>query len=97
MGGGRNYGRVEIFYHGVWNTVCDDTWDMNDAKVACHQLGYSGATSAPKSAAYGQGSGHILRRHLDCIGSEASLLYCPFRSFDPGYCSHIEDAGVVCN
>lgn len=98
MGGGRNYGRVEIFYHGVWNTVCDDTWDMNDAKVACHQLGYSGATSAAKAAAYGQGSGHILRRqHLDCTGSEASLLYCPYSSFDIGHCSHAEDAGVVCS
>ena len=97
MGGGRNYGRVEIFYHGVWNTVCDDTWDMNDAKVACHQLGYSGATSAAKIAAYGQGSGHILRRHLDCTGSEASLLYCPYRSFNIGHCSHAEDAGVVCS
>ena len=96
MGGGRNYGRVEIYDHGVWGTVCDDSWDMTDANVACRELGYSGATSAPQSAAYGQGTGNILRDHIDCQGSETSLLNCPADKVVPGHCSHAEDSGVVC-
>lgn len=96
MGGGRNYGRVEIFQHGVWGTVCDDTWDMNDANVACRELGYSCATSALQSAAYGRGSGPILRDHIHCHGWETSLINCPHDKISLTHCNHGEDAGVVC-
>ena len=39
-GGTSNEGRLEICIYSVWGTVCHDSFDTNDAKVACRQLGY---------------------------------------------------------
>lgn len=92
--GSKNYGRVEVLIEGQWGTICDHKWDINDAAVVCHQLGFKGARNAHGGAKYGQGSGPIHRNLVRCMGDEKSLLDCPYGS--SRYCSHAEDAGVDC-
>ncbi|XP_039726822.1 deleted in malignant brain tumors 1 protein-like [Pteropus medius] len=96
-GSGRCSGRLEIFHRGVWGTVCDDLWDLNEAKVVCRQLGCGRAIAAPGNAHFGPGSGDILLDNLQCLGSENHLGQCPSSSWSDHNCGHHEDASVVCS
>lgn len=99
-GGKTNHeGRLEIFYGGQWGTVCQNNFDIKDARVACRQLGFTEAMVVRKNAHkyYGRGRGRILLDRLECKGSELSLLHCGHRGIGvTGGCSHNNDVGVVC-
>ena len=42
---GGSAGRLEVFYSGVWGTVCDTGFNKTTADIVCRQLGYDGAMS----------------------------------------------------
>ena len=91
-------GRVEIFYNNQWGTICDDSWDINDANVVCRQLGFPGlASRAFRGAHYGQGSGPIWIHQVACSGSESTLYDCSYRGWGNTGCIHSQDAGVQCS
>ena len=89
-------GRVEVFYNGTWGTICDDSWDLQDADVVCRQLGYDGALSAPRAAAFEKGTGPIWLDDVGCFGNEKSIFKCGHQGWGVENCGHSEDAGVVC-
>ncbi|XP_074918340.1 LOW QUALITY PROTEIN: antigen WC1.1-like [Chelonoidis abingdonii] len=90
-------GRVEVWYRDSWGTICDDSWDMADAKVVCKQLGCGSAVPVPGEAAFGEGTGPIWVETLNCRGTESSLWDCPAKPWDESNCDHKEDVGVNCS
>ncbi|XP_068779182.1 antigen WC1.1-like isoform X2 [Struthio camelus] len=90
-------GRVEVWHHGSWGTVCDDSWDMKDAEVACRQLGCGPAMSVVGEAVFGEGTGSIWLKQVECRGTELSLWDCWARPGDSDTCQHKEDASVNCS
>ena len=96
-GGWEGEGRVELFLNGNWGTVCDDYWDIKDARVVCRQLGFPDVVSAPHSARFGRGSGNIWLDGVACSGSESLIVNCPQKVWGMHYCSHSDDASVICS
>lgn len=82
---------------GEWGTVCDDSWDLQDANVVCRQLDFQSASEAWSSAHFGAGTGPILFDDLRCDGSENALSECLHSGFGVHNCGHGEDAGVTCS
>lgn len=73
-------GRVEVFHDGEWGTVCDDSFDLNDAHVICRQLKLGKGVEARSRAKYGQGTGKIFLDDLQCTGAERNIKDCRMRT-----------------
>ena len=90
-------GRVEICFNDTWGTVCDDSWENQDANVVCSQLGFSPFNAvATVRALFGAGMGPIYLDDVGCTGVEPRLVSCPATPVGEHNCEHSEDAGVRC-
>jgi hypothetical protein len=95
--GGRSMGegRVEVYYAGVWGTVCSKGWDNKDAEVVCRQLGFLDGTAAI-TPRFGKGAGVTWMNNIACKGTETELDSCAFSGWGESQCLYSTDAGVVC-
>ncbi len=90
-------GRVEVFYNGQWGTICNDYWTVQDAEVACRQLGYQYAVRTLPSYLVPDGTGKIWLDNVGCRGHEQSLSTCYHLGWGVHNCRHSGDAGVECS
>lgn len=95
-GGIPSAGRLEVFYDGEYGTVCDDYFGMENAKVACRQLGYAGVKMLAPEAHFGEGTGRIMLDNVRCVGTEENLAQCSHKEWTVHDCNHREDVGIMC-
>ncbi|XP_025101970.1 deleted in malignant brain tumors 1 protein-like isoform X2 [Pomacea canaliculata] len=90
-------GRLEIFRHGQWRTVCSYVFRHKEARVACRMLGFNSSVArAVGSSIYGEGEGRLFLDDIECNGTESSLSECEYLGFISHLCSHSNDVGVIC-
>jgi hypothetical protein len=84
---------IMLQHDGEWRPVCDDLFGMNEANVACRQLGFAGATSY--QTVTGQTNDFWLD-DVQCNGSELRLDDCRHAGWGRENCSASETQAVTC-
>ena len=89
---------MAIYYNGQWGTICDDSWDIDDAHVVCRMLGYPRAIQFTRNSTFGGAKdGPVWLNEVNCTGTESTLAACPHGGWGINDCDHTKDAGVVCD
>ena len=71
-------GHLEIYEDGKWGYVCNEQFDLKDAKVACRMMGYSKAVRVLTNGSDSPRSGPMLMSQLQCDGTEDQLSHCDY-------------------
>ena len=97
-------GRVEVYTNSVggvdngeWGSICENNWDVQDARVVCRQLGYPDAVAAPMSVHYGQRSGQIWLDYVQCFGNESDIFACRHNGIGAHNCELDQDVSAECS
>jgi deleted-in-malignant-brain-tumors protein 1 len=88
-------GRLEIFYRGVWGTVCDDFFGDAEAQVACSALGYGQGIG--RFDGNNPGTGQIWLDTVQCLGWESNPGQCSHDAWGFNDCTHPEDVAISCS
>uniref|UniRef100_A0A1X7VPG7 Deleted in malignant brain tumors 1 protein n=1 Tax=Amphimedon queenslandica TaxID=400682 RepID=A0A1X7VPG7_AMPQE len=91
-----NAGRVELCVENTWTTLCDQSWDIEDAQVVCRQLGFSIYGTLPEYNCYTESDLSFGITDLNCTGNEDHLLNCSHSNAALHNCQSHSDASVVC-
>nr|XP_014353709.1 PREDICTED: uncharacterized protein LOC102366391 [Latimeria chalumnae] len=90
------HGAVQVYYRGVWGSVCSQSGNLKDAAVVCKQLGSGEPEAAPSSYRYNHTEIPIWLNRVQCTENESSLWECQAETLGHHECNHWMDAGVSC-
>ncbi|XP_051546818.1 deleted in malignant brain tumors 1 protein-like [Myxocyprinus asiaticus] len=90
-------GRLEILQVKTWVSVCDASFDQQDAEVVCRELGCGAPVKVLGAAAFGKGEGQMWTEEIQCNGSESYFVFCPTSLSHKDICSHDNDVGLICS
>ncbi|XP_063961116.1 scavenger receptor cysteine-rich domain-containing group B protein-like [Lytechinus pictus] len=99
IGGHTTYeGNVEVRLRNgsVWGAICDDSWDEQDAELACRTLGFQGSLGATSNSFFGDTSDEYHLDEVRCKGGESDIFECSHLPFGHHNCEEGEIAGVHC-
>lgn len=88
-----NEGRVEVYTHGQWGSICNRGWTQEDAKVACKQLGYGDAYNFRPYAPTRSYGAVVTMSEVSCSGDEVRLKDCAY--ITSSACDPLEGVEVV--
>ena len=88
-------GLLEVYYNGIWGTVCHDYFNDVAAGVVCYTLGYGHGGQVINNQ-YSAGSGEIWLDDIQCNGTETSIADCQHSGWGNHNCGHGEDVSVSC-
>lgn len=101
VGGQGTYeGRLEINTDDVWGTVCSNSFDRQDAQVACKYLGHPDVEEVHTTTEVSDMS--IMRKPiwmsgLECTGEEYSPFDCKQSPVGGNHgCTHDQDVSLKC-
>ncbi|SBS87747.1 LCCL domain-containing protein, putative [Plasmodium ovale] len=99
-------GRLQIYYNGIFGSVCSEGWMKETEKIACQELGFTGVKGngfSHHSCANvfgenlcGYDTERINAVNFKCKGDEQYLKDCTHETHEDIYCSHEEDIVIAC-
>nr|XP_002120693.2 neurotrypsin-like isoform X2 [Ciona intestinalis]XP_018673362.1 neurotrypsin-like isoform X1 [Ciona intestinalis] len=90
-------GHLEVKRAGEdFGLVCDIGWSMNEANVACRQLGFRGALMALSGQFFQRSHRAYMLSDVTCRGDEVTIDECRHSGWGVKDCPMDHEAGVVC-
>ena len=81
-------GQLEVFYRGLWRTVCSNGFTSRVARVVCNMLGFRHTGKLTRGYTYNYAPKTIWLNSVPCIGTENNIGECGQISWNISGCRY---------